>query len=78
MYLNSVFTPSTCGVNIKIRELLEHLSYDIVRDRRTWLDEEYFTFPVLLALWVTFNSAGDSLGRTPGISPPVACLGTEN
>lgn len=32
------------------------------------------TLPVLLALWVTFNSWSERRGRTPGIEPPVACL----
>lgn len=32
------------------------------------------TLPVLLTLCVTFNSWSESLGRTSGIDPPVACL----
>jgi hypothetical protein len=32
------------------------------------------TLPVLFKLMVTFNTASGSLGNTPGIEPPVACL----
>ena len=72
-HLDGVLATTASGVNVGNRELLEHLASRQSANVQDF-SSTILTFPVLVMLWVTFSSLSESLGRTLGIEPPVACL----